>query len=525
MSPQPATPPLVILAIDAADIELVKRWTASGHMPTLAGIMRAGCFLEIGGADLVNEMGSWISLYSGVAKSTHGFYSVRQLVPGTYTLAQTNTAVAKDAPPFWRFLRGGTKTAAIVDPPELDIIPDVPGVQLTNWAAHESERLWEMARSLPEHVLTEVRAKYGSGDKLSTFAQHGTEEEDFADYQRALARIGTKGMVCRDVIGRDTFDVIVATFFEAHTIGHRLWSYQPEFAPPNRLSNGLRDLYEAIDGELARTLAELPSDANVFIMSAYGMAGMYPTTGLMDAFMHQLGYQVPLRTEQLAAGDRFDPLTLLRRAIPQPVRKWVSQFLPATVQEQLIASDFAANTDWSRSLAFGIPNLYNGQIRINVRGREPQGIVEPGAEYNALLDRIEADLKQLIDPTTGRPAVARVFRSADEFHVGIDHVLPDLFVEWEWAPHFMDTVLHPKATLMQEPGHYHRSSFHRPAGFVAAAGPWIARDTQPHAIDLRDLAPTFLAMLDVPIPATMTGHPVPSVQRPASVAAHASSDV
>ncbi len=529
MSPEHTAPPLVILAIDAADIELVKRWTESGHMPTLAGVMRTGCFLEVGGADLINETGSWISLYSGVAKTTHGFYSIRQLVSGTYTLVQTNAAVAKDAPPFWRFLRGGTKKAAIVDPPEFNVVPDVPGIQLTNWAAHESERLWEMARSLPEQVLPSVRAKFGSGDKLATFAHRGTEADDFADYQRALARIATKGLVCRDVIGRDSFDVVVATFFEAHTIGHRLWSYQPEFAPPNRLSNGLRDLYQAIDGELARTLADLPPHANVFIMSAYGMAGMYPTTGLMDAFLHQLGYQVPRRLEQVIEGNRFNPLTRmltqmlprLRRAIPQPVRKWVSQFLPAKVQEQLIASDFAANTDWSRSLAFGIPNLYNGQIRLNVRGREPQGIVEPGAEYDAMLDRLEADLKQLIDPKTGRPAVARVFRSADAFHVGIDHVLPDLFVEWEWAPHFMDEVLHPKGKLVQDPEHYHRSSFHRPTGFVAAAGPWIPRNPTTHTVDVRDLAPTFLSMLDVPIPDTMTGHPLSFVQRPVSAAARA----
>ncbi len=520
MSSQPPVPPLVILAIDAADIELVKRWTAEGYMPTLAGVMQRGCFLEVGGADLVNEMGSWISLYSGVAKTTHGFYSVRQLVPGTYTLMQSNAAVAKDAPPFWRFLRGSSKKAAIVDPPELNVVPDVPGVQLTNWAAHESERLWEKSRSIPEHVLPEIRAKFGAGQKLSTFAHRGTEEQDFADYERALERIATKGLVCRDVISRDRFDVTVATVFEAHTIGHRLWSYQPEFAPPNRLSNGLRDLYQAIDGELARTLAAVtdsPASVNLCIVSAYGMAGMYPTTGLMEAFLRQLEYQVPLRAEQLIAGQRFDPLTLVRRAVPQPVRKWASQFLSATTQERLIASDFAANTDWTRSVAFGIPNLYNGQIRLNVRGREPQGIVEPGAEYDALLDRIEADLRQLIDPKTGQPAVARVFRSTDAFQVGIDHVLPDLFVEWEWAPHFMDEVVHPKARLVQEREHYHRSSFHRPTGFVAAAGPWIPQNASTEKVDVRDLAPTFLSMLDVPIPDSMTGQPLPFVQRPASL--------
>ena len=52
--------PLVILAIVAADIELVKRWTTEGYMPTLAGVMHAGCFLEVDGADLVHETGSWV---------------------------------------------------------------------------------------------------------------------------------------------------------------------------------------------------------------------------------------------------------------------------------------------------------------------------------------------------------------------------------------------------------------------------------------------------------------------------------
>lgn len=509
-----ATPPVVILAIDAADVELVRRWAADGHMPTLAGIVERGCFLEVEGADLVNEMGSWISLFSGVAKHKHGFYSVRQLIPGTYTLEPTNTAVARNALPFWHALRGTDKQAAVIDPPELDVIPDVPGVQLTNWAAHESERLWEMARSLPTTVLSEIREKFGSGDKLATFAPHGTPDEDFADYHRALARIAMKGKVVRDVLARGEFDVVVGAFFEAHTIGHRLWSYQPEFSEPNRLSNGLRDLYEAIDGEIARTLADLPADSNVFIVSAYGMGGMFPTTGLVDAFLHQLYYQVPLGTDQLLAGRRSNPLALVRRAIPQPWRKWVSQFLPATVQERLIASDFATNTDWSQTLAFAIPSLYNGQIRLNVKGREPQGIIEPGADYESMLDRIEADFRQLIDPKTGRSAVRNVFRTAAAFDCGIDHALPDLFVEWEWAPHFMDTVVHPAATLVQEPEHYHRSSFHRPIGFVAAAGPSVPRDDTPRTVDVRDLAPTFLTLMGVPVPAVMDGKPLPFLRVP-----------
>lgn len=512
-----STPPLVLLGIDAADIELVKRWSAEGYLPTFARIVGAGAFFEVTGADLVNETGSWVSLYSGVSKHKHGFYSIRQLIPGTYSLEPTAAASAKDSQPFWRFLHGSGKKAAVIDPAEFDAIPDVPGVQLTSWAAHESERLWEDTRSEPAHVLPEVIAKFGMGDKLETFVKNGTEADDYADYQRALARIALKGKVCRDIIARDRFDVVVATFFEAHTVGHRLWSYQAECREPNRLSDGLRDLYQAIDEELALTLAQLPSDANVFIVSAYGMAGMFPTEGLVEAFLRDLGYQTPLPARQLMGGSKTKPLALVRRAIPQSMRKWVSQYLPSSMQERLIASGFSQNTDWSATLAFGIPSLYNGQIRLNVKGREPQGIVAPGEEYEALLDRLEADFRLLVDPKTGRRAVANVFRTTTAFNCGIDHCLPDMFVEWEWAEHFMDTVQHPRATLVQEPGHYHRSSFHRPTGFIAAAGPAIPRDETTRTVDVRDLAPTFLSLLDIPIPAIMDGKPSPFFVNPATV--------
>jgi len=500
--------PLVVLAIDSADVELVRRWTAEGYLPTISRLATAGCFSEIDGVDLVNEMGSWISLYSGVAKDKHGFYSIRQLVPGSYELAQTTPDIARSAPPFWSFLQGGSKKAAIIDPAELDVVSGVPGIQLTNWAAHESERLWVDARSFPEHVLPEIMERFGSGEKLSTYIANATADDDHRDYERALSRIVRKGQVCRDIIARDEFDLIVATFFEAHTIGHRLWSYQLEFSDSNPLAHGLRDLYQAIDAELALILSELPEEGDVFVISPYGMAGQFPVTGLVDEFLLKLQYQIPQATGRLLGAGLFDPLTMMRRTLPTALRAWLSQHLPSRVQEQLIASDFATKTDWSRTLAFSIPSLYTGLIRLNVEGREPEGIVAPGAEYEELLDRLEVDLAQLIDPKTSQPAVKRVVRTTTAFQCGIDHTLPDLFVEWAWAPHFLEEVIHPKARLMQSRQHYHRSSFHRPKGFVAAAGPSIPLDSATRIIDVRDLAPTFLSLLDVPIPATMSGHSI-----------------
>ncbi len=46
------------------------------------------------------------------------------------------------------------------------------------------------------------------------------------------------------------------------------------------------------------------------------------------------------------------------------------------------------SVDWARSRAFAEPDLSTAFIRLNVRGREPAGIVEPGEEYEQLLAEI-----------------------------------------------------------------------------------------------------------------------------------------
>jgi predicted AlkP superfamily phosphohydrolase/phosphomutase len=42
-----------------------------------------------------------------------------------------------------------------------------------------------------------------------------------------------------------------------------------------------------------------------------------------------------------------------------------------------------------------------GAIRINLRGREPEGVVEPGAEYEAFRREIADALTVLENPETG----------------------------------------------------------------------------------------------------------------------------
>src|SRR5262249_14564562 len=69
------------------------------------------------------------------------------------------------------------------------------------------------------------------------------------------------------------------------------------------------------------------------------------------------------------------------------------------------------DVDWSRTVAFSKGNY--GQIFINLRGREANGIVEPGTEYESVMKRVVDGLQALTDPENGQPLIGPIWRRED----------------------------------------------------------------------------------------------------------------
>jgi predicted AlkP superfamily phosphohydrolase/phosphomutase len=113
-------------------------------------------------------------------------------------------------------------------------------------------------------------------------------------------------------------------------------------------------------------------------------------------------------------------------------------------------------------------------IYVNLKGREPEGIVEPGAEYEAVRDEIERLAYEFRDPRTGRKLIGQVLRR-EEVYSG-----PYL----ERAP---DLILRPKEPSdiffgLADFGHRHTvstvyrySGMHRDYGMLIMNGPGVRR--------------------------------------------------
>lgn len=84
-----------------------------------------------------------------------------------------------------------------------------------------------------------------------------------------------------------------------------------------------------------------------------------------------------------------------------------------------------ANIDWRKTRAYGLG--LNG-LYVNLRGREASGIVDSSGRA-ALVSEIAGKLIATLDPQTGVPAVAKVYRREDVYALtGVEDVAPDLIV-------------------------------------------------------------------------------------------------
>jgi predicted AlkP superfamily phosphohydrolase/phosphomutase len=155
--------------------------------------------------------------------------------------------------------------------------------------------------------------------------------------------------------------------------------------------------------------------------------------------------------------------------------------------------------DWPRTSARA---MGAGRIYLNVQGRDPHGIVEPGAPYDALIARLRERLEALTDPMSGQRVVARV-RSASEAYAGpLTDQAPDLVVTF--APGYRaswDSTLGGMADAVLAPNTERWSAEHASADEATVPGVWLS--TIPltgGSMSVMDIAPTVLQYFRRPVP-------------------------
>ena len=167
---------------------------------------------------MVCEHALWTSVFSGRSLGEHGYYYYRRLKPGTYDL-QTITGVDIDAPPFWSRFADGSRRCAIIDAPDYLPIDGIDGIQISDWAIHNAPF---PARVEPASFAPAIREAGGDSTPIDE-ALESDIDTDRRLFRRLMDRVRRKGAVCRAVLDRGRFDLVVAVFSDCHTATHQFW--------------------------------------------------------------------------------------------------------------------------------------------------------------------------------------------------------------------------------------------------------------------------------------------------------------
>jgi predicted AlkP superfamily phosphohydrolase/phosphomutase len=463
--------PLLIVALDGGDPERILAWAKDGDLPVLASMLERGTAAGIYGPESVSVHGTWATLFTGQSLAEHGGYARRSLRPGTYELEPAPVG-GEATTPFWARLDEPRHEILVIDAPETRPIPGLNGRQLADWGIHSAKH----PVTEPPELMDQVRRLVGRPIKTNE-RQRGGRWHDRYVLPQILRRVERKGRLCRALLADRPARIVVVGFGDTHAAGHRYGKYETNDDP---MAEALSRVYQAIDDELGRLIDQFDASPNVFVLADSGIREGQPLGTLMDDLCRGLGYktsQEPAqsRTLQSRIATTLTPILSIRNRTAQREARFLS------------------NIDWSRTSVFAIPSTYTGYLRVNLVGRESEGIVAPGAEYDAVLDRLTSDLALLEDASTGAPVVEKVTRTTDVFGEDPPTKLPDLFVDFRSCS-LPQRIVHPRGGFTRERGGDLRDNNHSRRGLILAAGPGIAR--QGHVGDLSpcEIEPLFRAV-------------------------------
>jgi predicted AlkP superfamily phosphohydrolase/phosphomutase len=196
------------------------------------------------------------------------------------------------------------------------------------------------------------------------------------------------------------WDVLIHYFEFTDRVQHMMFRYfdpkHPLYTPEGAAKWGgsILQSYQEMDRIVGEVMQKMPQGTRLMVVSDHGFAsfrrGMnYNTWLAKNGYMKLTGED----SERKNLEDLFDQ------------------------------GNFFTNVDWSQTRAYA---LGLGQIYINLQGREKQGIVKPGAEYQQLVAEIQQKLVAFVDEETGEHPVAHVFTRDEAYGTYDPELIPDM---------------------------------------------------------------------------------------------------
>jgi predicted AlkP superfamily phosphohydrolase/phosphomutase len=474
---------VLLIGLDGGTFATLDSLIDEGIMPFLKEFVAAGVRATLRSVIPPLTPPGWTSLVTGRTPGNHGVIDFfRFESPDTHYLRLVDSRDVK-CETIWSILGRQGLRSTVLNFPLMTPPRPLAGNAVPGWAPWRHlprlcfpRGLYDKLKAVPGFNVQELAMDL----KLEGKAIEGSAKDEYEDWILFHIRRERQWFeILRYLMQEDPCDLTAVLFDGVDKLQHLLWRFiDPTYVPahPSIREQKIRELclnyFRQLDGLLAEAVAMAGPKASVFLASDHGFG---PSTEVfyLNAWLHQQGYLV-----------------------------WSASAFEDTSEAGRLGLGRISQTpsmiDWSRTTAYGLTPSSNG-VHVDVTGRRGRQGIEPAA-YEALRARLQDQLCQLTDPTTGERVVSQALTREEAFPGAQMERAPDLTLSIRDGGFVSilksDVVLKPRPEVV---------GTHRPEGIFIAQGPRIRRGLKLPALSITDVAPTLLYTLDLAVPRDMEG--------------------
>ena len=460
-------PRLLIIGLDCAEPSLVfDRWRAD--LPALNRLMTEGVYGELESCIPAITVPAWSCMMSGRDPGELGVYGFRNRVDRSYGRMVVADSRAIRFPRLWDILGEAGWRVAVIGVPGAYPPSAVNGALVSCFLAPSTDVTYTFPPALAERLAVwAAKATPGRAYLLDVPDFRSDDKERIV--RDIYAMCDQRFAVAAALIEEDHPDFLMLVDMGVDRIHHALWKHMdprhPLFVPDSPFADAIHAYYRHVDAQIAALLTHCGPETAVLVVSDHGAR---PLMG-----------GVRINQWLIAQGD----LTL--HTMPD---------VPSNLDQ--------VDVDWSRTRAWGAGGYY-GRIFLNVRGREPQGVIPP-AEYERVRADLAARLEAMPGPD-GHPLGNRVF-VPQRLYRAVRGVAPDLIV------YFGDLAWRAVGTVGGDGIFTQENDTGPDDANHAQHGLFIWRDPQRPGggrrldnAQIYDILPTLLRRFNMPVPAGLRG--------------------
>ncbi len=494
---RPESKRVLIIGLDGATFDVLDPMMAEGRMPRLKQAVTCGASGVLRSTTPPITPAAWTTFLSGKQPGTHGIIDFERYDVHTNRLSFNSTRCLDHVRNLWQILgdhglRIGSVNVPMTYPPT-----PVNGFLISGFETPGPESDFVYPPQLKNDILqrwpdptlkTNWRRKTFGGDRL------------FMENVAYMSRSFHQGAAMATTLGDEHgWEALMVVFKLVDNLQHKAWKYiDPRWSDRNPVR---RDIAKGAFEELDRAVGTLldyasAKGATVLMVSDHGHGSLEGKVQ-PNLLLEEWGYLA-------LQGGGAQSMTRVRHFLDR-LRGRTRKF--KRVGD--IGHDLAV--DFSKTQACVMHAGMAGFLYVNLRGRQPTGIVEPG-RYEALRDELKerflGDACRAVDPAGKTIQLFTEVHKPEELYGCRSEDRP-------WLPDLLLTPHESLAAIRKIRGRqpvrwlpYRRlEGTHRPSGILIAAGPGVSRGTKVEA-HIVDCAPTILAMLGLPIPSDMEGRVV-----------------